>query len=125
MLRIHLTPLKDLHPSEIHSYLHDSPQNILIDSLSELCMENEGVFQYLDTFAANDATKKRVFVRGLDYKTTKESLKAAFERFGEITDSTIIFNRATSRSKGSLFPLSFPPQTCQKSAIFLVFSKLS
>ena len=42
----------------------------------------------------------KLFVGGLSWQTTTEDLKAAFARFGNIIDATVIPDRATGRSRG-------------------------
>ena len=41
-----------------------------------------------------------MFVGGLNYETTNESLKTYFEQFGEITDSIVMKYKDTGRSRG-------------------------
>lgn len=43
---------------------------------------------------------KRLFVGGLSWGTTDEDLRSAFERFGEVTDATVVKDRDTGRSRG-------------------------
>ncbi|MBX7196005.1 MAG: RNA-binding protein, partial [Sandaracinaceae bacterium] len=43
---------------------------------------------------------KKLFVGGLSWGTTDEGLRAAFERFGEVTDAKVITDRETGRSRG-------------------------
>ena len=43
---------------------------------------------------------KRLFVGGLDWGTTDQSLRQAFERFGTISDAKVITDRETGRSRG-------------------------
>lgn len=43
---------------------------------------------------------KKLFVGGLNYDTTQDSLRAAFESFGTLTDATVIIDKMTGRSKG-------------------------
>ncbi len=42
----------------------------------------------------------KLFVGGLDSKTTSADLRAAFEKFGALMDVTVITERATGRSRG-------------------------
>jgi RNA recognition motif-containing protein len=42
----------------------------------------------------------RIFVGGLAWATTKESLQQAFESYGEVTDSVVVSDRETGRSRG-------------------------
>jgi len=43
---------------------------------------------------------KKLFVGGLDWNTTDASLAQAFGEFGEVTDSKVIMDRETGRSRG-------------------------
>ncbi len=41
-----------------------------------------------------------IFVAKLDYATREESLRRAFEEYGDVTSAKIIMDRDTGRSKG-------------------------
>ena len=43
---------------------------------------------------------RKVFVGGLSWDTSDETLRAAFEKYGEVTEVTIITDRDTGRSRG-------------------------
>jgi cold-inducible RNA-binding protein len=43
---------------------------------------------------------KKLFVGGLNWKTTDDGLRGAFERFGEIVEAKVITDRETGRSRG-------------------------
>jgi heterogeneous nuclear ribonucleoprotein A1/A3 len=43
---------------------------------------------------------KKLFVGGLSWGTDDEGLRQAFSKFGEITDSKVITDRETGRSRG-------------------------
>ncbi len=43
---------------------------------------------------------KKLFVGGLNWKTTDDGLRSAFDRFGEITEAKVITDRETGRSRG-------------------------
>jgi cold-inducible RNA-binding protein len=43
---------------------------------------------------------KKLFVGGLSWGTNDESLRAAFEAFGEVTEAKVISDRDTGRSRG-------------------------
>jgi len=42
----------------------------------------------------------RLFVGGLSWGTSDDSLRASFEEFGEVTDARVITDRETGRSRG-------------------------
>ena len=43
---------------------------------------------------------KKLFVGGLDWNTNDQSLHQAFAQFGEVSDSKVIMDRETGRSRG-------------------------
>ncbi|MCC6448862.1 MAG: RNA-binding protein [Chitinophagaceae bacterium] len=43
---------------------------------------------------------KKLYVGGLPYSTTQDSLKAAFAQAGEVSSATIITDKMTGRSRG-------------------------
>ena len=43
---------------------------------------------------------KKLFVGGLSWGTDADGLRNAFEQFGEVTDSAVISDRDTGRSRG-------------------------
>jgi RNA recognition motif-containing protein len=43
---------------------------------------------------------KKLFVGGLSWDTDDHSLRAAFEKFGEVTEASVISDRETGRSRG-------------------------
>jgi len=42
----------------------------------------------------------RLFVGGLSWDTTSETLRACFERFGPVSDAKVVIDRDTGRSRG-------------------------
>ncbi len=47
-----------------------------------------------------DNTLTKLFVGGLPYHTTDETLRAFFSQFGDIEEAVVIHDRATGKSKG-------------------------
>jgi RNA recognition motif-containing protein len=47
-----------------------------------------------------DTTFTKIFVGGLPYHTTDETLRKFFERFGEIDEAVVITDRTTGKSRG-------------------------
>jgi len=43
---------------------------------------------------------KKLFVGGLAWATTDDGLRQAFSRFGEVTESKVVMDRETGRSRG-------------------------
>ena len=47
-----------------------------------------------------DTTFIKLFVGGLPYHTTDDTLKAHFDQYGEIEEAVVITDRVTNKSKG-------------------------
>ncbi len=58
----------------------------------------------------------KLFVGSLSWDTTDQTLKEAFERFGEIVEAKVITERDTGRSRGFGF-VTFAEDEAGKSAI--------
>lgn len=52
------------------------------------------------SIAQKDTTFTKIFVGGLPYHTTDDTLRKFFERFGEIDEAVVITDRATGKSRG-------------------------
>lgn len=66
-------------------------------ALQTLRMVHEGESAPDDTQMAEE---RKLFVGNLSWDTTDESLGEAFSRYGTVTDSRVIFNRFTGKSRG-------------------------
>lgn len=58
----------------------------------------------------------RLFVGGLSWDTDDRGLQEAFERFGEVTDSKVITDRESGRSRGFGF-VTFSDSSAAQTAI--------
>lgn len=63
-----------------------------------------------------DNTYTKLFVGGLPYHTTDETLRAFFSQFGEIEEAVVIHDRATGKSKGYGFVSSYLVVTFTRTA---------
>ncbi len=59
------------------------------------------------SLAQKDTTFTKIFVGGLPYHTTDDTLRKFFERFGEIDEAVVITDRATGKSRGYGFVSCF------------------
>ncbi|MEM7153015.1 MAG: RNA-binding protein [Myxococcota bacterium] len=55
----------------------------------------------------------KLFVGGLSWDTTDDSLRSAFEEFGPVTDAKVILDRDTGRSRGFGFVTMDSPEAAQ------------
>ena len=57
-----------------------------------------------------------IFVAKLNFSTTSDSLRAAFEKYGEVSSASVIMDKMTSKSKGFGF-VEMPDDSEAQSAI--------
>ncbi|MCA9712525.1 MAG: RNA-binding protein [Myxococcales bacterium] len=55
----------------------------------------------------------RLFVGGLSWDTNDEGLRAAFSRFGEVSEAKVVLDRETNRSRGFGFVTMSSADACQ------------
>lgn len=56
----------------------------------------------------------KIFVGGLAWATTDDTLRAAFEHLGEVTESKVIIDRDSGRSRGFGFVSFADASACQE-----------
>nr|CCI55328.1 PH01B001I13.24 [Phyllostachys edulis] len=57
-----------------------------------------------------------LFIEGLSFRTTEESLRSAFERFGQLTEVNLVMDRVAKRPRGFAF-LSYANEEESKNAM--------
>jgi len=62
--------------------------------------ERKDSVNLLQVAQAKDTTLTKIFVGGLPYHTTDESLKNYFKQFGNIEEAVVIIDRSTGKSRG-------------------------
>ncbi|CAN6240628.1 unnamed protein product [Urochloa humidicola] len=70
----------------------------------------------LQTPSASHCAATRLYVRGLSFRTTEESLQNAFEKFGDLTEVHLVMDRVAKRPRGFAF-LSYADEEDAKAAM--------
>ncbi len=73
-------------------------QNILNNP--QFNVVNPNLLQQQSIVQAKDTTFTKIFVGGLPYHTTDESLGQFFKKFGNIEEAVVINDRQTGKSRG-------------------------
>ncbi|KAJ1396025.1 RNA-binding domain superfamily [Sesbania bispinosa] len=72
----------------------------LVDLLAKLGSQYPSIAEEIKSIASADPVHRKLFVRGLAWNTTSETLRAAFEEHGEIEEGAVIYDKATGKSRG-------------------------
>ncbi|XP_054825044.1 UBP1-associated protein 2C-like [Prosopis cineraria] len=72
----------------------------LVDLLAKLGSQYPSIAEEIKSIASADPVHRKLFVRGLAWNTTSETLCAAFQEHGEIEEGAVIYDKATGKSRG-------------------------
>ncbi|KAJ0088913.1 hypothetical protein Patl1_33006 [Pistacia atlantica] len=72
----------------------------LVELLSRVGSQYPSIAEEIKSIASADPAHRKLFVRGLAWNTTSETLCAAFQVHGEIEEGAVIYDKATGKSRG-------------------------
>jgi len=75
--------------------------------------EHEGKGQNRERQKPEGEEDRTLFVTNLSFKETKEEIKEAFSKYGEVEQCTLLFNKETGISTGRAFVLFKDPASCK------------
>ncbi|KAJ9181158.1 hypothetical protein P3X46_009316 [Hevea brasiliensis] len=84
----------------LHFLLDPLNKSQLVDLLSRLGSQYPSIAEEIKSVASADPVHRKLFVRGLAWNTTSETLCAAFQVHGEIEEGAVIYDKATGKSRG-------------------------
>ncbi|XP_052190301.1 RNA-binding protein P-like isoform X2 [Diospyros lotus] len=90
----------ETEPEKIQKLLEPYTKDQLIDFLVGAAVSDTSLFTRLRDAADCDVSHRKIFVYGLAWDTTRETLVSAFESYGEIEDCNVVFDRVTGKAKG-------------------------
>lgn len=71
-----------------------------MDLLENAALNHADVLHEIRKLADKDPGHRKIFVRGLGWDTTTETLKTVFSQFGEVEEGAVIMDKATGKSRG-------------------------
>ncbi|XP_024974568.1 UBP1-associated protein 2C-like [Cynara cardunculus var. scolymus] len=85
---------------QLRSLLDPLAKTQLVDLLSKLGCQYPSIAEEIKSVASADPANRKLFVRGLAWNTTTETLCAAFVEHGEIEEGAVIIDKASGKSRG-------------------------
>ncbi|KAJ0809144.1 putative RNA recognition motif domain, nucleotide-binding alpha-beta plait domain superfamily [Helianthus annuus] len=85
---------------QLRSLLDPLAKTQLVDLLSKFGCQYPSIAEEIKSVASADPANRKLFVRGLAWNTTTETLCAAFLEHGEIEEGAVITDKASGKSRG-------------------------
>ncbi|CDP10118.1 unnamed protein product [Coffea canephora] len=99
-LTLSLSSSSSASVEELRTLLEPLAKPQLTDLLVKLGFQYPFIAEEIRSVARADPALRKLFVRGLSWNTTSETLCAAFEEHGEIEEGAVIADKATGKSRG-------------------------
>lgn len=61
------------------------------------------MLECLHSYSSSSTAKTRLYVSGLSFRTTEESLKNAFQNFGQLVEVNLVMDKIAKRPRGFAF----------------------
>ncbi|KAJ4967033.1 hypothetical protein NE237_018882 [Protea cynaroides] len=90
----------ELESGKIQKILEPYTKDQLIEFICDAAVKDSVILQSIRSTADRDISHRKIFVHGLAWDTTSESLTAAFKTYGEIEDLKVVTDRVTGKAKG-------------------------
>ncbi|XP_076910226.1 UBP1-associated protein 2B-like [Bidens hawaiensis] len=90
----------DATPEQIHKLIEPYTKDQLIQFIINAALSNPTLYARIRHTADADISHRKIFVFGLGWDTTKETLTQSFKPFGEIEDCNVVIDRVTGKAKG-------------------------
>ncbi|KAL0428594.1 UNVERIFIED_CONTAM: UBP1-associated protein 2C [Sesamum latifolium] len=85
---------------ELRGLLDPLAKSQLVDLLARAGSQYPSIAEEIKSVASADPALRKLFVRGLAWNTSSETLCAAFQEHGEIEEGAVIYDKATGKSRG-------------------------
>ncbi|KAJ1283220.1 hypothetical protein BS78_03G111800 [Paspalum vaginatum] len=92
-------------PASIQTLLDLFPKDQLVELLRDAAVAHRDVLNTIRRVADADPAQRKIFVHGLGWDTTTDTLTEAFGPYGEIEDLRVVTDRNTGKCKGYGFIL--------------------
>ncbi|GFP79811.1 ubp1-associated protein 2c [Phtheirospermum japonicum] len=103
-----------LSVEELRALLDPLAKPQLVDLLAKAGSQYPSIAEEIKSVASADPALRKLFVRGLAWNTTSETLYDAFQEHGEIEEGAVIYDKVTGKSRGYGFVTYKDMESAQK-----------
>ncbi|GAB4846552.1 hypothetical protein Ancab_025557 [Ancistrocladus abbreviatus] len=93
-------PTLELTHEDARKIIEPFSQEQLLDILQDAVVSHPDVLDAVRSIADRDLAQRKLFIRGLGWETTSESLRSLFAVFGDLEEAVVILDKITGKSKG-------------------------
>ncbi|KAJ0260500.1 UBP1-associated proteins 1B [Hirschfeldia incana] len=104
----------DFDKEDLKHLLETYTKEDLINLIHKTAEKSSRLISAVLESAELDSSKRNIFVRGLGWDTTHETLKSAFEIYGEIEECSVVMDKDTGRAKGYGFVMFKTRKGCRE-----------
>ncbi|CAH9102530.1 unnamed protein product [Cuscuta europaea] len=90
---------------KIRKLLEPLAKDQIIVLLKEAASNDPSLLSRVTQLATTDPTHRKIFIHGLSWDTTADTLRASFSSYGEIEECRLITDKVTGKAKGYAFVL--------------------
>ncbi|XP_039114864.1 UBP1-associated protein 2B-like [Dioscorea cayenensis subsp. rotundata] len=90
---------------DIGKLLEPLSREQLVDLLRRAATSDPAILSEIQRLADADPAHRKLFVHGLGWETTTDTLRLIFSRYGELDDCRVVVDKGSGRSKGYGFVL--------------------
>lgn len=95
-----IVPAFEVTKEDVKKLVEPFTKEQLMDLLENAALLHSDVLEEIRKLADKDPGHRKIFVRGLGWDTTTETLKTVFSQFGEVEEGAVIMDKATGKSRG-------------------------
>ena len=90
----------EVSAEEVRALIEPFSKEQILDLLHEAAMSDSRVLSKIKKLADKDTAHRKLFIRGLGWEMTPETLKSVFAQYGNIEECSVIKDKNTGKSKG-------------------------
>ncbi|KAL6523720.1 hypothetical protein OROGR_017323 [Orobanche gracilis] len=89
--------------TKIQTLLEPFSKDQLVNLVTDLSLSHTSLFDLIKSAADQDISHRKIFIHGLGWDATHQSVESVFRSYGEIVDLNVVNDRATGKCKGYAF----------------------
>jgi heterogeneous nuclear ribonucleoprotein A1/A3 len=93
-------PAFEVTKEDVKKLVEPFSKEQLMDILEDAALRHPDVLEEIRKLADKDPAHRKIFVRGLGWDTTSDTLKTVFAQFGEVEEGAVILDKGTGKSRG-------------------------